>query len=33
LLAELQMLIKSTGTVSREFYLEKRVCIGLISHG
>jgi len=25
------MLVKSTKTVSREFYLKKRVCIGLTS--
>jgi len=27
------MLVKSAKTVSREFYLEKRVYIGLISYG
>jgi len=26
------MLVKSARTASREFYLEKRVCIGLTSH-
>jgi len=27
------MLFKSVGTVSREFYLEKRVYVGLTSYG